>query len=156
MYQIYMYLGNEKNNNERLQIKISNFCVRNVDIEHPMYVSSSTSWNGFNTLSDCRNQHIWDKSSRAWLGCMWQQKLLVSTYQNSHIGFYIMYFVKSSDSLYKLVYFYIYLYLTSSSHSSLMGIFMVVNRTTELLRCMLTLCWTILYCNIAFNHVKIT
>ena len=36
-----------------------------------------------------------------------------------------------------------------------MGIFIVVNRTTELRRCMLTLCWTILYCNNAFNHVKI-
>ena len=93
MYQIYMYLGNEKNNNERLQIKISNFCVRNVDIGHPMYVYSSTSWDGFNILSDYRNKQIWDKSSMTWLVCIWKQKVFVSTYQNLRIGYLTISFV---------------------------------------------------------------
>ena len=69
---------------------------------------------------------------------------------------YIMCIIKIDMIFYTVCIQNIYLYLTSSSHSSLMGIFIVVNRTTELRRCMLTLCWTILYCNNAFNHVKMT
>jgi len=83
-----------------------------------------------------------------------KQKLFVSTYQKLRIT--IMCIIKIDMIFYTVCIQNIYLYLTSSSHSSLMGILIVVNRTTELRRCMLTLCWTILYCNNAFKHVKIT